>query len=88
MQRFENIVKGLVDDHDTVLYQVTPRYKGNRTVPYEYERSYTAWSASGALVGAAHDSVSNLLWTSTGWANLGTVIDTRDGRDVPVGTVP
>jgi hypothetical protein len=88
MQRFENIVKGLVDDHDTVLYQVTPRYKGNRTVPYEYEMSYTAWSASGALVGAAHDSVSNLLWTSTGWVNLGTVIDTRDGRDVPVGTVP
>jgi hypothetical protein len=41
------------------------------------------WDRDGNLVGTTTRSVPNVMNTPRGWRNLGTVVDTRTGRDAP-----
>lgn len=84
MLDFEETVRSLIDSRHVVRYGVTPLYRGSRTVPYEFQMSYTAWDSGGRYVGADATTVSNLIYTAgQGWKNLGTAIDSRTGVDVP-----
>ncbi|MFM9615494.1 hypothetical protein ACKI18_43270, partial [Streptomyces niveiscabiei] len=85
MLYFEDDVRSLIDSEHVVQYKVTPIYSGRRTVPYEFRMSYTAWDKNGHYVGVDATTVSNLVYTAgQGWKNLGTVIDSRTGADVPM----
>ncbi|MFJ4468057.1 LamG-like jellyroll fold domain-containing protein [Streptomyces sp. NPDC089424] len=85
MLDFEDTVRSLVDSQHVVRYEVTPVYSGNRTVPHEFEMSYTAWDSQGRYTGSDATTVSNLIYTAgRGWKNLGTAIDSRTGADVPM----
>jgi hypothetical protein len=83
MVQFENQVQAQVEKGETVLYSVHPTYLGNRVTPQAYEMTATTWDRDGSLVGTTTRSVPNLMNTPRGWRNLGTVVDTRTGRDVP-----
>ncbi|WP_174514579.1 DNA/RNA non-specific endonuclease, partial [Streptacidiphilus jiangxiensis] len=84
MHDFENEVLGFINDGNTVLYQVTPLYRGARTVPYAFEMSYMSWDAFGRLDGADSTRVSNMMRSGKDqWTNMGTVTDSRNGRQVP-----
>lgn len=83
MVQFENQVQAQVEEGETVLYAVHPVYQGSRVTPESYEMTATTWDRDGNLVGTTTRSVPNLMNTPRGWRNLGTVVDTRTGRDVP-----
>ena len=83
MAQFENDIRRRVDKGQTVLYSVVPLYLGKRTVPMAFRMSSTFWVA-GQYVGGATHNVRNMVNTPRGWVNLGTVIDSRTGADVPV----
>ncbi|MFF7278360.1 LamG-like jellyroll fold domain-containing protein [Streptomyces griseorubiginosus] len=83
MVQFENQVQEQVAAGETVLYSVHPTYLGNRVAPESYVMTATAWDREGNLVGTTTRDVPNLMNTPRGWRNLGTVVDSRTGRDVP-----
>ncbi|MFF4897173.1 LamG-like jellyroll fold domain-containing protein [Streptomyces sp. NPDC001068] len=83
MVQFENQVQAQVEAGETVLYSVHPRYVGNRVTAEAYVMTATAWDRDGNLVGTTTREVVNLMNTPQGWRNLGTVVDSRTGRDVP-----
>lgn len=83
MVQFENQVQAQVEKGETVLYSVHPTYMGNRVTPEAYEMTATTWDQDGNLVGTTTRSVRNLMNTPRGWRNLGTVVDSRTGADVP-----
>ncbi|MFC8435395.1 DNA/RNA non-specific endonuclease, partial [Streptomyces sp. NPDC057253] len=83
MVQFENQVQEQVAAGETVLYSVHPTYVGDRVTPESYLMTATAWDRDGNLVGTTTRDVPNLMNTPRGWRNLGTVVDSRTGRDVP-----
>lgn len=83
MYGFEGDVASQIDSGDTVLYQVVPLYEGHRTVPYAFQMSEVWWGEDGQLGGARATLISNNSMTPQGRKNLGTVVDTRTGMDVP-----
>jgi len=83
MLQFENQVEAHLDGGKTVLYSVHPRYAGNRVTPETYRMTATVWDRDGKLVGTTTREVVNMMNTPRGWHNLGTVVDSRTGRDVP-----
>ncbi len=83
MVQFENQVLAQVQARHTVAYTVTPDYSGRRTVPRGFTMSATSWDAGGNYVGTTSRYVPNLMNTPSGWKNLGTVVDSRTGLDVP-----
>ncbi|MFB6878542.1 DNA/RNA non-specific endonuclease [Streptomyces sp. NPDC056323] len=85
MLNFEDSVRSLVDSRHVVQYEVTPVYRGDRTVPHEIRMSYTAWDKSGHRAGNDATTVPNLIYTTgQGWKNLGLAIHSRTGADVPL----
>ncbi|MEE1806508.1 DNA/RNA non-specific endonuclease [Streptomyces sp. BE133] len=82
MLQFENEVEGQLEGM-TVLYSVHPRYAGNRVTPETYSMTATVWDRDGKLVSTTTREVVNVMNTPRGWHNLGTVVDSRTGRDVP-----
>ncbi|MFI0939333.1 RHS repeat-associated core domain-containing protein [Streptomyces sp. NPDC021020] len=68
MDEFEDIVRAEVESGASVRYRVTPKYLGNRTVPYAFvmtaQNSYGTWQA---------EVVPNLIYSpSKGrWVNIG-----------------
>lgn len=83
MLQFENQVESHLGAGKTVLYSVHPRYAGNRVAPESYMMAVTVWDRDGKLVGTTTREVVNVMNTPRGWHNLGTVVDSRTGRDVP-----
>ncbi|MFJ9909188.1 RHS repeat-associated core domain-containing protein [Streptomyces sp. NPDC101152] len=83
MVQFEDRVAGEVAEGDTVLYRVVPVYAGNRVVPEAFVMTATTWNADGNSLGTERRYVRNLMNTRSGWKNLGTVVDSRTGEDVP-----
>ncbi|MFJ9854789.1 DNA/RNA non-specific endonuclease [Streptomyces sp. NPDC101150] len=83
MLQFENQVQAQLEAGETVLYSVKPRYAGNRVTPEAYRMTATAWDRDGKLLGTTTREVVNLMNTPRGWHNLGKVVDSRTGEDVP-----
>ncbi|MFF2331673.1 MULTISPECIES: DNA/RNA non-specific endonuclease [unclassified Streptomyces] len=83
MLQFENQVEAHLGAGNTVLYSVHPKYAGNRVAPESYTMAATLWDRDGKLVGTTTREVVNVMNTPRGWQNLGTVVDSRTGRDVP-----
>ncbi|MDX2813402.1 LamG domain-containing protein [Streptomyces sp. PA03-5A] len=83
MVQFETQVHDQVRAGNTVLYTVRPRYLGDRIVPQEYVMAATSWDKKGNLVGTVTRQVRNMMNTPQGWHNLGTVVHTRTGADIP-----
>ncbi|MFG3142700.1 LamG-like jellyroll fold domain-containing protein [Streptomyces sp. NPDC048211] len=84
MVQFENKVQKSIEKGEaTVLYSVRPVYLGNRVTPQSYEMQATTWDLNGNLVGTSTRSVQNLMNTPRGWHNLGRVVHSRSGADVP-----
>ncbi|WNI34386.1 DNA/RNA non-specific endonuclease [Streptomyces sp. ITFR-6] len=89
MHNFENTVRSLTNSKHVVRYTVTPKYRGERTAPYEFDMSYTAWDTDGHYTGSDSTTISNLIYTAgQGWKNLGTVIHSETGADVPLAGQP
>ncbi|MEU1161119.1 DNA/RNA non-specific endonuclease [Streptomyces sp. NPDC005921] len=83
MVQFEDRVAGEVAEGDTVLYRVVPVYAGDRVVPKAFVMTATSWDADGNPLGTQRRDVPNLMNTRSGWKNLGTVVHSRTGEDVP-----
>ncbi|MER7043071.1 DNA/RNA non-specific endonuclease [Streptomyces microflavus] len=89
MHLFENTVRALTKSNHVVRYTVTPKYHGERTAPYEFDMSYTAWDEGGHYAGSDRTSVSNLVYTAgQQWKNLGIAIHSETGVDVPLAGQP
>lgn len=84
MALWENQVKAVIDSGDAqVLYSVTPRYSGNRTVPTSYHVTVQGTYPDGSPAIGLNAIVPNML--SNGY-NLGTQTDA--GAPVPTAGMP
>lgn len=52
-------------------------------VAQAFTMTATSWDADGNPLGTEVHYVRNVMNTRSGWKNLGTVVDTRTGEDVP-----
>lgn len=83
MLQFENQVQAQLKAGEIILYSVRPRYAGNRVTPEAYLMTAKAWDRDGNPIGTTAREVVNLMNTPRGWHNLGKVVDSRTGKDVP-----
>ncbi|MBP2336565.1 RHS repeat-associated protein [Saccharothrix coeruleofusca] len=88
MYNFEKKVEAALRSKQIVRYEVTPIYKGRRTVPVSYEMTAEGMYEGGAPGINMHAVVPNTIYSpkTGGRHNLGLIED--GGAPVPVGATP
>ena len=83
MLNFENDVMAAVKGRQVVEYEVTPLYRGNRTVPYAYRMSAEGVYRNGIPGIRLREMIPNSIYSprTTGRVNLGEVV--HQGKAVP-----
>jgi hypothetical protein len=88
MVTVENQVRGAIEAHQVVLYEVVPQYSGDRTVPVAFDITAVGWGPGGTPGIQIDEVVPNSIYSErNGWQNLGLRSDSS-GNPAPVGATP